>query len=116
MIDLQSPLTGVAEPPSVNQRSTIGMSSPGGEETGEGELNLRERSECHFLCCSVVETGEGEFKLTFHSCSNEGELNHRRCQFVLILRLYLSAIEFPFKLAQGHLRLLKAIQRYSITF
>jgi hypothetical protein len=31
-------LTGVAEPPKINQKSAAGMSSPGGEETGEGEL------------------------------------------------------------------------------
>jgi hypothetical protein len=38
MIDFQSQLTGVAEPPFLNQKSAAGMSSPGGEETGEGEL------------------------------------------------------------------------------
>jgi hypothetical protein len=43
MIDFQSPLTGVAGLPSLNQRSTAGMSSPGGEEAGEGELNLHGR-------------------------------------------------------------------------
>jgi hypothetical protein len=39
MIVFQSPLTGVAEPPAINQTFAVGMSSPGGEETGEGELN-----------------------------------------------------------------------------
>ena len=44
----------VAEPPCMDQKSVAGMSSPEGEETGEGELNSRERSERHFLCCSFV--------------------------------------------------------------
>src|ERR1700733_3797169 len=67
MIVFQSQLTGVAEPPSFNQRSTTEISSPGGEETGEGELNPRERGERHFLCCSFV-----------------GELSHRGRQSALI--------------------------------
>jgi hypothetical protein len=67
MNDFRSSLTAVAEPPSLNQRATIGKSSPGGEDTGEGELNSRERSERHFLCCSFV-----------------GELNHRGRQSALI--------------------------------
>jgi hypothetical protein len=43
MIVLQSLWTGVAELPAINQKSATGMSSPGGEETGEGELNPRGR-------------------------------------------------------------------------
>jgi hypothetical protein len=43
MIVLQSRSTGEAEPPAINQKSTASMSSPGGEETGEGELNYRGR-------------------------------------------------------------------------
>jgi hypothetical protein len=43
MIGLQSQLTGVAESPSANQRSTAGIPSPGGEGQGEGELNPRGR-------------------------------------------------------------------------
>ena len=43
MIVLQSPWTGAAKPSAINQKSAIGMSSPGGEETGEGELNHRGR-------------------------------------------------------------------------
>jgi hypothetical protein len=54
MIDFQSPWTGMAEPSVINQKSAAGMSSPGGEETGEGEPNHRERGERHFLCCSFV--------------------------------------------------------------
>jgi hypothetical protein len=41
MIVLQSLWTGVAELPAINQKSATGMSSPGGEETGEGELSRR---------------------------------------------------------------------------
>ena len=62
MIDFQSQLTGVAELPFLNQKSAAGMSSPGGSN---------ERSECHFMCCSGVETGEGE-------------LNHRGLQSAVI--------------------------------
>jgi hypothetical protein len=39
MIVFQSPLTDVAEVPVMNQKSTIGIPSPGGEGLGEGELN-----------------------------------------------------------------------------
>jgi hypothetical protein len=39
MIVLQSPLTEVAERTAISLLSVVGMSSPGGEETGEGELN-----------------------------------------------------------------------------
>jgi hypothetical protein len=62
MIDFQSLLTGVAEPLLINQKSTTGMSSPGGEETGSSE-----HGERHFLCCSFV-----------------GELNRRGRQSALI--------------------------------
>jgi hypothetical protein len=54
MIDFQSQLTGVAGSSAIDQKSDAGMSSPGGSN---------ERSECHFLCCSGVETGEGELNL-----------------------------------------------------
>jgi hypothetical protein len=67
MIIFESSLTDVAEPPLLNQKFATGMSSPGGEETGEGELNPREHRERHFLCCSFV-----------------GELNHRGLQSALI--------------------------------
>jgi hypothetical protein len=43
MIAFRSLLTGVAKLPAVNQASVAGMSSPGGEETGEGELCSRGR-------------------------------------------------------------------------
>ena len=43
MIVLQSLWTGVAELSAINQKSAIGMSSPGGEGRGEGELNHRGR-------------------------------------------------------------------------
>src|SRR5580692_5762681 len=43
MIVFQSKMTGVAEPSSVGQRSTKGISSPGGEDLGEGELIYRGR-------------------------------------------------------------------------
>jgi hypothetical protein len=51
MIVFQSSLADVAEPPSLNQRSTTGTSSPGGSN---------ERSECRFVCSSGVGRGEGE--------------------------------------------------------
>jgi hypothetical protein len=54
MIFLRSSLTGVAELPSLNQKSAAGKPSPGGEGRGEGELNPREQSERHFLYCSLV--------------------------------------------------------------
>jgi hypothetical protein len=54
MIDFLSSCAGLAELPSLNQRATMGKSSPGGEDTGEGELNLREHGERHFLCCSFM--------------------------------------------------------------
>ena len=38
---LQLTATGVAERPADNLKSAGGMSSPGGEDTGEGELNPR---------------------------------------------------------------------------
>jgi hypothetical protein len=43
MIIFRSSLAGVAELPPLNQRSTAGKSSPGGEDLGEGELNHRGR-------------------------------------------------------------------------
>jgi hypothetical protein len=55
---LQSPCSGEAEPPPIDQRSVVGMSSPGGEETGEGELYCSGRkpalidvSRCHKARC-----------------------------------------------------------------
>jgi hypothetical protein len=39
MFDLQTRMTGAAQRSFVNQKSAAGMSSPGGEDTGEGELN-----------------------------------------------------------------------------
>jgi hypothetical protein len=61
MIVLQSQLTDVAELPFFNQRSTMGIPSPGGEGWGEGELNPRKHSERNFqnpgplcLCDSVA--------------------------------------------------------------
>jgi hypothetical protein len=39
MISLQSSLTGVGAQLFDNQRPSVGLSSPGGEETGEGDLN-----------------------------------------------------------------------------
>jgi hypothetical protein len=49
MIDFQSPTTVESR----NHRPCHSP-SPWGEGRGEGELNLRERSERHFLCCSLV--------------------------------------------------------------
>jgi hypothetical protein len=43
MIVFQSQLAGIAEPPALNQRSTTGISSPGGEDLGKGELIYRGR-------------------------------------------------------------------------
>ena len=54
MIYFKSLLADLAGLPSINQRPTAGTPSPGGEGRDEGELNLRERSERHFLCCSGV--------------------------------------------------------------
>jgi hypothetical protein len=39
MIDLKSYMTGVAKKSSASRKSAAGMSSPGEEKTGEGELN-----------------------------------------------------------------------------
>jgi hypothetical protein len=41
MVTHKLPATGAAQKPFANQRSYAGMSSPGGEETGEGELNSK---------------------------------------------------------------------------
>ena len=60
MIDFQSPLTGVAGLPSLNQRSTAGMSSPGGEETGEGELNCRSGRQPALIEVGVCPSGTFE--------------------------------------------------------
>jgi hypothetical protein len=65
MIDFQSSLTELTEPPSLNQRHPAGISSPGGpNERSECYFvccsNSNERSECRFVCCSGVDTGEGE--------------------------------------------------------
>jgi hypothetical protein len=54
MIYFKSLLADLAGLPSINQRPTAGTPSPGGEGRDEGELNLRERSKRHFLCCSGV--------------------------------------------------------------
>jgi hypothetical protein len=44
MIVLESLPTGAAQPPPTKLKPTVGMSSPGGEETGEGELNSKIRN------------------------------------------------------------------------
>jgi hypothetical protein len=79
MIVFQSPPTGVAESPSVNQRSTAGMSSPGGSN---------ERRECRFVCCSGVETDSSEHgERHFLCCSFVGELINSGRQSALICLL-----------------------------
>jgi hypothetical protein len=59
--------------------------SPWGEGRGEGELNLRERSERNFLRCSGVGGGSGERgERRFLCCSFVGELCFRERQSALI--------------------------------
>ena len=53
MIDFQLLRTGMAEPPSINQGSTAGMSSPGGEGWGEGELIFQLKTESSPICQSM---------------------------------------------------------------
>src|SRR5580692_4696811 len=52
MIVFQSSWTGVAELSAINQKSAAGMSSPGGEETGEGELCFRGHQSALLSCPS----------------------------------------------------------------
>ncbi|HTR43093.1 MAG TPA: hypothetical protein VMH87_15880 [Pseudomonadales bacterium] len=40
MFAMQTKMTGVAERSFANEKPIAGMSSPGGEDTGEGELNI----------------------------------------------------------------------------
>jgi hypothetical protein len=95
MIVNQSPLAGLAELPSSNQRATIGKSSPGGSN---------ERSECHFACCSDVETGEGEL---YHR-GHQSALIWQQREFVLIRAIRVKAF-CPFKAFYEILRLFKTI-------
>ena len=59
MIVFQSLLTEAAKLPAIDQKSAAGMSSPGGEETGEGELNCssgRQPALIKMRCCRRAST------------------------------------------------------------
>jgi hypothetical protein len=104
MIDFLSSLAGAAELLSLNQRATMGIPSPGGEGWGECELNLRERGERHFLCCSNSNE-RSECRLV--CCSDAGEPIYRGRQSALTC---IPASGFlSFKAFYEILRLFKAI-------
>jgi hypothetical protein len=159
MIVLQSLWTGVAELPAINQKSATGMSSPGGEETGEGELSRRSghppalnkvgrvspltaavhtgwrfilsKSLC--LCASVAKNRvlwESAVNRKGRNCKTNPIFNSNRYPSMRneekIFDFMISETHhpserayggnFPFKVSQGHSRLLKAIQAYSRGF
>src|ERR1700722_4124304 len=67
MIVLQSTATGLAEQPVVHRKSAAGMSSPGGEEAGEGELHSDSagRTTRAFSCAAAVPKGQSKIARHF---------------------------------------------------
>jgi hypothetical protein len=108
MIVFQSLLTGVAERAAINRLSAVGMSSPGGEDIGEGELSRR----------SGHLSARWRFILPKSLCPLCLYLSRftwwQKSVFISVhLWLFCNP---PFKASQGHSRLLKPIQSYSRVF